>query len=53
MVEQAIDVHASRGKSQVTSLDAEDENGMSVLDHLCEPEPGLKPSSVMGTCTMP
>ncbi|HSK68993.1 MAG TPA: sigma-70 family RNA polymerase sigma factor [Candidatus Limnocylindria bacterium] len=41
-VEQVISVHASREKSQVTSLDAEDENGMNVFDHLGEPERGFE-----------
>jgi RNA polymerase sigma-B factor len=41
-LEQVISVHASREKSQVSSLDAEDENGMNVFDHLGKPEKGFE-----------
>ena len=41
-VEQVISVHASREKSQVASLDAQDENGMMVFDHLGISEKGFE-----------
>ncbi|HPY94544.1 MAG TPA: sigma-70 family RNA polymerase sigma factor [Clostridia bacterium] len=41
-VEQVISVHASREKSQVSSLDAQDENGMMVFDHLGISEKGFE-----------
>ena len=41
-VEQVINVHASREKSQVSSLDAQDENGMMVFDHLGISEKGFE-----------
>ncbi len=41
-LEQVISVHASREKSQVSSLDAQDESGMMVFDHLGEPEKGFE-----------
>ena len=40
-LEQVIGVHASREKSQVSSLDAQDETGMMVFDHLGIPERGF------------
>lgn len=41
-VEQVISVHASREKSQVSSLDAQDEHGMMVFDHLGISEKGFE-----------
>ena len=41
-VDQVISVHASREKSQVSSLDAQDENGMMVFDHLGISEKGFE-----------
>ena len=41
-VEQVISVHASREKSQVASLDAQDDNGMRVFDHLGISEKGFE-----------
>ncbi len=41
-VEQVIAVHASKEKSQVSSLDAQDENGMMVFDHLGISEKGFE-----------
>lgn len=41
-LDQVISVHASREKSQVASLDAQDENGMMVFDHLGSPEKGFE-----------
>lgn len=41
-VEQVISVHASREKAQVSSLDAQDENGMMVFDHLGIAEKGFE-----------
>ena len=41
-LEQVISVHASREKSQVSSLDAQDDSGMMVFDHLGKPEKGFE-----------
>ena len=41
-LEQVISVHASREKSQIASLDAQDEHGMMVFDHLGKPEKGFE-----------
>ncbi|HSK69450.1 MAG TPA: sigma-70 family RNA polymerase sigma factor [Candidatus Limnocylindria bacterium] len=41
-VEQVIVVQSSRTNSQTVSLDAEDENGINVFDHLGEQEPGFE-----------
>jgi len=41
-LEQVISIHASREKSQVSSLDAQDENGMMVFDHLGKQEKGFE-----------
>jgi len=41
-VEQVIAIHASRERSQISSLDAQDENGMKVFDHLGISEKGFE-----------
>ncbi len=41
-VEQVLSVHASREKSQVSSLDAEDDEGMKFFDHLGRDEKGYE-----------
>ena len=41
-VEQVISVQASRERSQVSSLDAQDDNGMMIFDHLGKQELGFE-----------
>lgn len=41
-IEQVISVQASRERSQVSSLDAQDDNGMMIFDHLGEHEQGFE-----------
>lgn len=41
-LEQVVSVHASREKSQVSSLDAQDDNGMMIFDHLGKAEKGFE-----------